>query len=315
MNLDTPNLMGATFGSGSIDNVTYSEYIASLNSVGQEISYIRKYLAPSLKIPKKAGVDVNFPYETGMHATEISIESAVKDFPEDTQTYHPNYERLRFIGVSSTWSKLKIETTTVDIAKQTVIRQADAVKVKENELLISALNAVIGESPTAWDIDVASTGVLTYNDLRRAALKLQNAKHYASQKYPYICFVNETEAYDLLNDSQLTSNQNILTMNVKDLQKIDEATGAQVLSVNAPVPMKVFYHPSVIDNFAVMFSPYSGVAWAELQGWQGIRPDKKEEGLYKQFWTYSLLTVTTLSVSSPSTAGDTPGVVSIDIVP
>ena len=52
----TPNLMGATFGSGSIDNVTYSEYIAALNTVGQEVSYIRKYLAPSLKIPKKAGV-------------------------------------------------------------------------------------------------------------------------------------------------------------------------------------------------------------------------------------------------------------------
>ena len=222
---------------------------------------------------------------------------------------------MRFIGVKSTWSKLKIETTTVDIAKQTVIRQADAIKAKENELLIGALNAVIGETPTAWDIDVKSSGVLTYADLRNAAMKLQSAKHYASQKYPYICFVNETEAQDLLADTTLTSNQNILTMNVKELQRIDEATGAQIISVTAPVPMKVFYHPAVTDNFAVMFSPYSGVAWAELQGWQGIRPDKREVGLHKEFWTYSLLTVTTLSVSNPTDAGDTPGVVSIDIVP
>ena len=114
-------------------------------------------------------------------------------------------------GVKSTWSKLKIETTTVDIAKQTVIRQADAIKAKENELLIGALNAVIGETPTAWDIDVKSSGVLTYADLRNAAMKLQSAKHYASQKYPYICFVNETEAQDLLADTTLTSNQNILS--------------------------------------------------------------------------------------------------------
>lgn len=314
VDINTPNLYNATYG-GQGEKVTPGEYIAALNTVGQEVSLPRKFLAAPVKIPKKAGIEINFPLESGMTATEIAIETAVKDFPEDKQIYHPNFDRLKMFALSSNWSQLKLETTAVDIVKRTIINQSDAIKRAENGLLVEAINAVIGESPTAWDVNVATTGTLTYKDLRNAAQKLTDAKHYASAKYPYIVLVNAAEATDILNDAEIISNQNIFNTKSGDIHQGNEANGPLVFSTLSPFPMKVYGVSNLTSNFAAMFSPYSGVAWAELQGWQGIQADKKEEGLQKQFWAYSILAIKALSYEGADSAGETPGVVSIDIVP
>ena len=314
VDFNTPNLYNATYG-GQGEKVTPGEYIAALNTVGQEVSLPRKFLATPVRIPKKAGIEINLPLESGMTATEIAIESGVKDFPEDRQIYHPNFDRLKMFAIKSTWSQLKLETTAVDIVKRTIINQSDAIKRAENALLVSAVNAVIGESPTAWDVSVETSGKLTYKDLRIAGQTLQDAKHYASAKYPYIVLVNQTEAMDILNDPEIISNQNILQTKSGDIHQYSESNGPLVFSTMSPVPMKVYGVSGLTSNFSAMFSPYSGLAWAELQGWQGIQADKKEDGLQKEFWAYSILSIKALSYEGANSAGETPGVVSIDIVP
>jgi len=285
-------------------------------SIGQKVSIVRQYLSSPNILPQRAGTRINFPYEEGITAQLYALDTDEEQFFEEKQTYIPNIVDLKWIGVKSSWSKIRAATLAVDAIKRSMVRQVDAVKTYENSLLTNLLNTIEGGgTPLGHDLNVASSGTLAFKDIRKGGILLNKAGYYATNKNPFVCLINSDEAYDLITDSELTDLTKLYQTKTSSLQKLDEKRGNLILETDIPFPLKVILDDNCDDGYAYLFDTYAGVQWAELQGFQGINTiTEGEKGNTKRLWTTSLLGVGAVAkVATPATAGDYPGVVVIDI--
>lgn len=285
-------------------------------SIGQKVSIVRQYLSSPNILPQRAGTRINFPYEEGITAQLYALDTDEEQFFEEKQTYIPNVVDLKWIGVKSSWSKIRAATLAVDAIKRSMVRQVDAVKTYENSLLTDLFNTIEGGgTPLGHDLNVASSGTLAFKDIRKGGILLNKAGYYATNKNPFVCLINSDEAYDLITDSELTDLTKLYQTKTSSLQKLDEKRGNLILETDIPFPLKVILDDNCDDGYAYLFDTYAGVQWAELQGFQGINTiTEGEKGNTKRLWTTSLLGVGAVAkVATPATAGDYPGVVVIDI--
>lgn len=309
------NIEGATFKHPGYE-ITPTDMNYIFKAIGQQISIPRQYLSKPNILPQRAGTSINFPYEEGITATTYALDTAEEQFFEEKQTYIPNIFDLQWIGVKTSWSKIRLATLAVDAIKRSMVKQVDAVKVYENGLLTTLMNSIINtNTPLGHDLDVASSGTLTFKDIRKGGLLLQKAGYYATNKNPYICMVNSNEAYDLLGDAELTDLTKLYQTKTSSLQKLDEKRGNLILETDVPFPLKVILDDNLTNDMAVLFDTYAGVQWAELSGFQGINTiTEGEKENTKKLWTTSLLALGAVAKeATPATAGDYPGVVVIDI--
>jgi len=285
-------------------------------SIGQKVSIVRQYLSSPNILPQRAGTRINFPYEEGITAQLYALDTDEEQFFEEKQTYIPNVVDLKWIGVKSSWSKIRAATLAVDAIKRSMVRQVDAVKTYENSLLTDLFNTIEGSgTPLGHDLNVASSGTLAFKDIRKGGILLNKAGYYATNKNPFVCLINSDEAYDLITDAELTDLTKLYQTKTSSLQKLDEKRGNLILETDIPFPLKVILDDNCDDGYAYLFDTYAGVQWAELQGFQGINTiTEGEKGNTKRLWTTSLLGVGAVAkVATPATAGDYPGVVVIDI--
>jgi len=285
-------------------------------SIGQKVSIVRQYLSSPNILPQRAGTRINFPYEEGITAQLYALDTDEEQFFEEKQTYIPNVVDLKWIGVKSSWSKIRAATLAVDAIKRSMVRQVDAVKTYENSLLTDLFNTIEGSgTPLGHDLNVASAGTLAFKDIRKGGILLNKAGYYATNKNPFVCLINSDEAYDLITDAELTDLTKLYQTKTSSLQKLDEKRGNLILETDIPFPLKVILDDNCDDGYAYLFDTYAGVQWAELQGFQGINTiTEGEKGNTKRLWTTSLLGVGAVAkVATPATAGDYPGVVVIDI--
>ena len=285
-------------------------------SIGQKVSIVRQYLSSPNILPQRAGTRINFPYEEGITAQLYALDTDEEQFFEEKQTYIPNVVDLKWIGVKSSWSKIRAATLAVDAIKRSMVRQVDAVKTYENSLLTDLFNTIEGGgTPLGHDLNVASSGTLAFKDIRKGGILLNKAGYYATNKNPFVCLINSDEAYDLITDAELTDLTKLYQTKTSSLQKLDEKRGNLILETDIPFPLKVILDDNCDDGYAYLFDTYAGVQWAELQGFQGINTiTEGEKGNTKRLWTTSLLGVGAVAkVATPATAGDYPGVVVIDI--
>lgn len=285
-------------------------------SIGQKVSIVRQYLSSPNILPQRAGTRINFPYEEGITAQLYALDTDEEQFFEEKQTYIPNIVDLKWIGVKSSWSKIRAATLAVDAIKRSMVRQVDAVKTYENSLLTDLFNTIEGSgTPLGHDLNVASAGTLAFKDIRKGGILLNKAGYYATNKNPFVCLINSDEAYDLITDAELTDLTKLYQTKTSSLQKLDEKRGNLILETDIPFPLKVILDDNCDDGYAYLFDTYAGVQWAELQGFQGINTiTEGEKGNTKRLWTTSLLGVGAVAkVATPATAGDYPGVVVIDI--
>lgn len=314
---DFPNLdiEGATFKHPGYE-ITPTDKNYVFKTIGQKISIPRQYLSSPNILPQRAGLNINFPYEEGITATEYSLDQDEDQFYEEKQTYIPNIFSLKWIGVKSSWSKRRLATLATDALKRSMVKQVDAVKTYENSMLTDLMNTIEGSgTPLGHDLNVASSGTLTFKDIRKGGILLNKAGYYATNKNPFICLINSDEAYDLISDAELTDLTKLYQAKTSALQKLDEKRGNLILETDIPFPLKVILDDNCDDGYAYLFDTYAGVQWAELQGFQGINTETEgEKGNTRRVWTTSLLAVGAVGkVATPATAGDYPGVVVIDI--
>jgi hypothetical protein len=314
---DFPNLdiEGATFKHPGYE-ITPTDKNYVFKTIGQKISIPRQYLSSPNILPQRAGLNINFPYEEGITATEYSLDQDEDQFYEEKQTYIPNIFSLKWIGVKSSWSKRRLATLATDALKRSMVKQVDAVKTYENSMLTDLMNTIEGSgTPLGHDLNVASSGTLTFKDIRKGGILLNKAGYYATNKNPFVCLINSDEAYDLISDAELTDLTKLYQAKTSALQKLDEKRGNLILETDIPFPLKVILDDNCDDGYAYLFDTYAGVQWAELQGFQGINTETEgEKGNTRRVWTTSLLAVGAVGkVATPATAGDYPGVVVIDI--
>ena len=314
---DFPNLdiEGATFKHPGYE-ITPTDRNYVFKTIGQKISIPRQYLSSPNILPQRAGLNINFPYEEGITATEYSLDQDEDQFYEEKQTYIPNIFSLKWIGVKSSWSKRRLATLATDALKRSMVKQVDAVKTYENSMLTDLMNTIEGSgTPLGHDLNVASSGTLTFKDIRKGGILLNKAGYYATNKNPFVCLINSDEAYDLISDAELTDLTKLYQAKTSALQKLDEKRGNLILETDIPFPLKVILDDNCDDGYAYLFDTYAGVQWAELQGFQGINTETEgEKGNTRRVWTTSLLAVGAVGkVATPATAGDYPGVVVIDI--
>lgn len=312
-----PNLdiEGATFKHPGYE-ITPTDRNYVFKTIGQKISIPRQYLSSPNILPQRAGLNINFPYEEGITATEYSLDQDEDQFYEEKQTYIPNIFSLKWIGVKSSWSKRRLATLATDALKRSMVKQVDAVKTYENSMLTDLMNTIEGSgTPLGHDLNVASSGTLTFKDIRKGGILLNKAGYYATNKNPFVCLINSDEAYDLISDAELTDLTKLYQAKTSALQKLDEKRGNLILETDIPFPLKVILDDNCDDGYAYLFDTYAGVQWAELQGFQGINTETEgEKGNTRRVWTTSLLAVGAVGkVATPATAGDYPGVVVIDI--
>lgn len=312
-----PNLdiEGATFKHPGYE-ITPTDKNYVFKTIGQKISIPRQYLSSPNILPQRAGLNINFPYEEGITATEYSLDQDEDQFYEEKQTYIPNIFSLKWIGVKSSWSKRRLATLATDALKRSMVKQVDAVKTYENSMLTDLMNTIEGSgTPLGHDLNVASAGTLTFKDIRKGGILLNKAGYYATNKNPFVCLINSDEAYDLISDAELTDLTKLYQAKTSALQKLDEKRGNLILETDIPFPLKVILDDNCDDGYAYLFDTYAGVQWAELQGFQGINTETEgEKGNTRRVWTTSLLAVGAVGkVATPATAGDYPGVVVIDI--
>lgn len=309
------NIEGATFKHPGYE-ITPTDMNYVFKAIGQQISIPRMYLSKPNILPQRAGTSINFPYEEGITATTYAIDTAEEQFFEEKQTYIPNIFDLQWIGVKTSWSKIRLATLAVDAIKRSMVKQVDAVKTYENSLLTTLMNTIEGGgTPLGHDLNVASAGTLTFKDIRKGGILLQKAGYYATSKNPYICLINSDEAYDLISDAELTDLTKLYQAKTSALQKLDEKRGNLILETDIPFPLKVILDDNCDDGYAYLFDTYAGVQWAELSGFQGINTiTEGEKENSKRLWTTSLLAVGAVAKkATPATTGDYPGVVVIDI--
>lgn len=314
---DFPNLdiEGATFKHPGYE-ITPTDRNYVFKTIGQKISIPRQYLSSPNILPQRAGLNINFPYEEGITATEYSLDQDEDQFYEEKQTYIPNIFSLKWIGVKSSWSKRRLATLATDALKRSMVKQVDAVKTYENSMLTDLMNTIEGSgTPLGHDLNVASSGTLTFKDIRKGGILLNKAGYYATNKNPFVCLINSDEAYDLISDAELTDLTKLYQAKTSALQKLDEKRGNLILETDIPFPLKVILDDNCDDGYAYLFDTYAGVQWAELQGFQGINTETEgEKGNTRRVWTTSLLAVGAVGkVATPAKAGDYPGVVVIDI--
>lgn len=314
---DFPNLdiEGATFKHPGYE-ITPTDRNYVFKTIGQKISIPRQYLSSPNILPQRAGLNINFPYEEGITATKYALDQDEDQFYEEKQTYIPNIFELSWIGVKSSWSKRRLATLATDALKRSMVKQVDAVKTYENSMLTDLMNTIEGSgTPLGHDLDVASSGTLTFKDIRKGGILLNKAGYYATNKNPFVCLINSDEAYDLISDTELTDLTKLYQAKTSALQKLDEKRGNLILETDIPFPLKVILDDNCDDGYAYLFDTYAGVQWAELQGFQGINTETEgEKGNTRRVWTTSLLAVGAVGkVATPATAGDYPGVVVIDI--
>jgi hypothetical protein len=314
---DFPNLdiEGATFKHPGYE-ITPTDRNYVFKTIGQKISIPRQYLSRPNILPQRAGININFPYEEGITATKYALDQDEDQFYEEKQTYIPNIFELSWIGVKSSWSKRRLATLATDALKRSMVKQVDAVKTYENSMLTDLMNTIEGSgTPLGHDLNVASSGTLTFKDIRKGGILLNKAGYYATNKNPFVCLINSDEAYDLISDAELTDLTKLYQAKTSALQKLDEKRGNLILETDIPFPLKVILDDNCDDGYAYLFDTYAGVQWAELQGFQGINTETEgEKGNTRRVWTTSLLAVGAVGkVATPATAGDYPGVVVIDI--
>jgi len=314
---DFPNLdiEGATFKHPGYE-ITPTDRNYVFKTIGQKISIPRQYLSSPNILPQRAGININFPYEEGITATKYALDQDEDQFYEEKQTYIPNIFELSWIGVKSSWSKRRLATLATDALKRSMVKQVDAVKTYENSMLTDLMNTIEGSgTPLGHDLNVASSGTLTFKDIRKGGILLNKAGYYATNKNPFVCLINSDEAYDLISDAELTDLTKLYQAKTSALQKLDEKRGNLILETDIPFPLKVILDDNCNDGYAYLFDTYAGVQWAELQGFQGINTETEgEKGNTRRVWTTSLLAVGAVGkVATPATAGDYPGVVVIDI--
>jgi len=314
---DFPNLdiEGATFKHPGYE-ITPTDRNYVFKTIGQKISIPRQYLSSPNILPQRAGININFPYEEGITATKYALDQDEDQFYEEKQTYIPNIFELSWIGVKSSWSKRRLATLATDALKRSMVKQVDAVKTYENSMLTDLMNTIGGSgTPLGHDLNVASSGTLTFKDIRKGGILLNKAGYYATNKNPFVCLINSDEAYDLISDAELTDLTKLYQAKTSALQKLDEKRGNLILETDIPFPLKVILDDNCDDGYAYLFDTYAGVQWAELQGFQGINTETEgEKGNTRRVWTTSLLAVGAVGkVATPATAGDYPGVVVIDI--
>ena len=314
---DFPNLdiEGATFKHPGYE-ITPTDRNYVFKTIGQKISIPRQYLSSPNILPQRAGLNINFPYEEGITATKYALDQDEDQFYEEKQTYIPNIFELSWIGVKSSWSKRRLATLATDALKRSMVKQVDAVKTYENSMLTDLMNTIEGSgTPLGHDLNVASSGTLTFKDIRKGGILLNKAGYYATNKNPFVCLINSDEAYDLISDTELTDLTKLYQAKTSALQKLDEKRGNLILETDIPFPLKVILDDNCDDGYAYLFDTYAGVQWAELQGFQGINTETEgEKGNTRRVWTTSLLAVGAVGkVATPATAGDYPGVVVIDI--
>ena len=314
---DFPNLdiEGATFKHPGYE-ITPTDRNYVFKTIGQKISIPRQYLSSPNILPQRAGLNINFPYEEGITATKYALDQDEDQFYEEKQTYIPNIFELSWIGVKSSWSKRRLATLATDALKRSMVKQVDAVKTYENSMLTDLMNTIGGSgTPLGHDLNVASSGTLTFKDIRKGGILLNKAGYYATNKNPFVCLINSDEAYDLISDAELTDLTKLYQAKTSALQKLDEKRGNLILETDIPFPLKVILDDNCDDGYAYLFDTYAGVQWAELQGFQGINTETEgEKGNTRRVWTTSLLAVGAVGkVATPATAGDYPGVVVIDI--
>jgi hypothetical protein len=314
---DFPNLdiEGATFKHPGYE-ITPTDRNYVFKTIGQKISIPRQYLSSPNILPQRAGLNINFPYEEGITATKYALDQDEDQFYEEKQTYIPNIFELSWIGVKSSWSKRRLATLATDALKRSMVKQVDAVKTYENSMLTDLMNTIEGSgTPLGHDLNVASSGTLTFKDIRKGGILLNKAGYYATNKNPFVCLINSDEAYDLISDAELTDLTKLYQAKTSALQKLDEKRGNLILETDIPFPLKVILDDNCDDGYAYLFDTYAGVQWAELQGFQGINTETEgEKGNTRRVWTTSLLAVGAVGkVATPATAGDYPGVVVIDI--
>jgi hypothetical protein len=314
---DFPNLdiEGATFKHPGYE-ITPTDRNYVFKTIGQKISIPRQYLSSPNILPQRAGININFPYEEGITATKYALDQDEDQFYEEKQTYIPNIFELSWIGVKSSWSKRRLATLATDALKRSMVKQVDAVKTYENSMLTDLMNTIEGSgTPLGHDLNVASSGTLTFKDIRKGGILLNKAGYYATNKNPFVCLINSDEAYDLISDAELTDLTKLYQAKTSALQKLDEKRGNLILETDIPFPLKVILDDNCDDGYAYLFDTYAGVQWAELQGFQGINTETEgEKGNTRRVWTTSLLAVGAVGkVATPATAGDYPGVVVIDI--
>jgi len=314
---DFPNLdiEGATFKHPGYE-ITPTDRNYVFKTIGQKISIPRQYLSSPNILPQRAGLNINFPYEEGITATKYALDQDEDQFYEEKQTYIPNIFELSWIGVKSSWSKRRLATLATDALKRSMVKQVDAVKTYENSMLTDLMNTIGGSgTPLGHDLNVASSGTLTFKDIRKGGILLNKAGYYATNKNPFVCLINSDEAYDLISDAELTDLTKLYQAKTSALQKLDEKRGNLILETDIPFPLKVILDDNCDDGYAYLFDTYAGVQWAELQGFQGINTvPEGEKGNTRRVWTTSLLAVGAVGkVATPATAGDYPGVVVIDI--
>jgi hypothetical protein len=307
-NLD---IEGATFKHPGYE-ITPTDMNYIFKAIGQQISIPRTYLSSPNILPQRAGTSINFPYEEGITAQPYALDTDTTQFFEEKQTYIPNVVDLNWIGVKTSWSKIRLATLAVDALKRSMVKQVDAVKVYENSLLTTLLNTIEGSgTPLGQDLSVGSAGTLAFKDIRKGGLLLQKAGYYATSKNPYVCLINS----DLISDAELTDLTKLYQTKTSALQKLDEKRGNLILETDIPFPLKVILDDNCDDGYAYLFDTYAGVQWAELQGFQGINTvTEGEKENTKKLWTTSLLGIGAVAkVATPATSGDYPGVVVIDI--
>lgn len=311
---DYSNISAATIAGAGDDLSQY--WTAALVKSASEKSIVRDAFPESIKIPKQSGVTYQVPYQKEMVATEYSLDSIVLEFEKEQIKYNLNTGRLMRWGISSLWNKIKLDSTPIPIAKETLVEQQNAVIRRENQLLATAVNAVIGSTTYAWNYDVSGT-TLTWDDVVKAARELKKAKHYNNSKYPYILLVNQNEADDLVADSDLVNLEHAWHADANDM-KWGEPEGCMLYDLKRPLRVKVYEMPtdSPLDtNYAALIDPWRGARFVELSGHEGIRTTTENPAKDATLiTTETMLAISMLSkVATPATEGDYPGVVSIDL--
>lgn len=303
------NLEMAEYGDQDINEY----WTAAIRGAARQES-ILELCMPTIPFPQNMGEIVNVPYEGQLYAEEYPIKSLIQEFRSEELEYVLNQQVLTKIGIKSVFDSAALATAPDWKLKRNLGKQYDAVARKHNSILVTAANAVFTAN-TGWHYDVETDDSLSYNDLVGAATTLHNAGHYCDAKYPYVVLVSSTEAIDLAKDDDIHDATRTIHADPKKELIYSEEKGRLLFDLDRPYRMKVYEVDGLTSGYAAMFDPANGAAYVQLKGFEGIRSTEEMiNNSTKQIKTQSIMTFGFLdNTESPTTTGDTPGFVTIDV--
>ncbi len=303
------NLEMADYGDQDIN-----EYWTAAIRGAARVESILELSFPTIPFPQNMGEIVNVPYEGILYAEEGPVKSLITEFRSEELDYVLNQQILRKFGIRSVFDSAALATSPDWKLKRNLAKQYDAVARKHNSVLVTEVNSLI-TAATAWHYDVATDDTLAYDDLKGAATTLHNAGHYCDPKYPYVLLVSSAEALDLAKDDDLHDATKTVNADPKKELIYSEEKGRLLFDLDRPYRMKVYEVDGMTSGYAAMIDPANGAAYVQLKGFEGIRSTEEMlNNSTKQIKTQSIMTFGFLDdTDSPASAGDTPGVVILDI--